>query len=192
MKCASTRSTICSPRSPEGTWAAGIRPWRAAMRSHTRARTPARVASRRCRQAASISPRVRHRSGRRGDLTVQVFLVAQDVDGAQGVTAIGHHDRRVDQDPAPVVARAEVAAAQGVGHRCSQTRAVGGQPQRGGAGVGDDVLTVGGDGQPGVPSGRVVHAKSAFRFGILLASTPRFSQLGGTFLCLLRHCASRS
>jgi hypothetical protein len=48
---------------------------------------------------------------------------------------------------------------------------------------GDDAFTVAGDGQTVRPSGRVMHAKSAFRFGILLTSTLRFSQIRGTFLC---------
>jgi hypothetical protein len=41
-------------------------------------------------------------------------LVAQRVDAADGVTAVGHHDGGVDEDPAPVVARGEIVAVQGV------------------------------------------------------------------------------
>ncbi len=49
MKCASIRGTIWVPRSPLGTRAGGMAPWRAAMRSHTRVRTAARVVSIRSR-----------------------------------------------------------------------------------------------------------------------------------------------
>jgi len=38
--------------------------------------------------------------GRGGDLAEQVGLVTQHVDGAQGVAAVGHHDRRVGEYPA--------------------------------------------------------------------------------------------
>src|SRR6266545_2893814 len=59
MKCASIRSTIVSPRSPVGTRAGGTPPWRAAISSHTRARTRARAASIRCRVAWSTSASAR-------------------------------------------------------------------------------------------------------------------------------------
>ena len=36
-----------------------------------------------------------------------------------------------------------------------------------------------------------MHEKSAFRFGIFLTSTLRFSQLGGTFLCPHETCHSK-
>jgi hypothetical protein len=86
--------------------------------------------------------------GRGGDLAEQVLLVTQHVDGAHGVTAVGHHDRRVAQHPAPVVARGEVFPVQRVRQGGGQAGAVGDQTQRGGASVGHDAIAVGGDGQP--------------------------------------------
>jgi hypothetical protein len=121
--------------------------------------------------------------GRGGDLAEEVVLVAEHVDTADGVAAVGHHDRRVGKDPAPVVAGVEVVAVQGVGQGSGQSGAVGEQPRGGSTRVGDDVLAAGGDGRPLRPSGRVMHTKSAFRFGFVLTSTLRFSQPGGTFLC---------
>jgi len=107
--------------------------------------------------------------GRRRDRTEEVLGVAEGVDGAHRGAATGHHDGGVDDDPASVVVVGDVVVVQGVGQRLGQAGAVGGQPERGRAGVWDDVVAAGGDGQVLGPSGRVAHAKSAFRNGFDLA-----------------------
>jgi hypothetical protein len=63
--------------------------------------------------------------GRRRDRAVQVPSVTQDIDGAYRVAAAGHHDGGVDRDPAAVVVRGGVPAAQGIGQGPGQTGAVG-------------------------------------------------------------------
>jgi hypothetical protein len=62
-----------------------------------------------------------------GDLAEQVAVVTQHVDGSQGVPAVGHHDRRVDQDPSAVVIGGEVLAAKSVGQGLGQTGTISGQ-----------------------------------------------------------------
>lgn len=107
--------------------------------------------------------------GRRGrDITEEIALVTQPVDGAYRVGAVSHHDRRIRQHPTPVMARSEVLPTQRVRQCPGQTGTVSDQPQGHRTRVDHDALAVGGDGQPPRPSGRILHARSAFRFGWFL------------------------
>jgi hypothetical protein len=115
--------------------------------------------------SGDLIQRAPHRR-RRGDRTEHPGLVAQHVDVGDRLTTIGEHHRHVDQDPATVVTRREVATGHRLGQLSRQPGPIGQEPGHDAARVGHHADTISGHGQTR-RSRSTLHLRSAFQLGNL-------------------------